>query len=139
MSQAACGSRAWPHSFIRSRTSSTTVVAPATAPAMTSEWPFRYFVALWITTSAPSSRGRKFIGVAKVESTSSAIPSDSASTASHSTSSSRISGLVGVSTKMARVFFRSLLRHSRRRSGFTNDTSMPNRLNSSRNSRRVPP
>ena len=58
---------------------------------------------------------------------------------SHSTSSTRITGLVGVSTKMARVFLRSLARQSRRLSGLTNETSMPSRAKSSVKSRRVPP
>ena len=41
------------------------------APAITSEWPFRYLVAECITMSAPSSIGRVSTGVATVESTAS--------------------------------------------------------------------
>ena len=70
-----CGSSAWPHTCISRRTSSMTDSVPATAPAITSLWPLRYLVALWITTSAPCSSGRKLIGEAKVESTISASPS----------------------------------------------------------------
>ena len=33
-----------------------------TAPRSTSEWPLRYFVALWRTRSAPCSSGRRWIG-----------------------------------------------------------------------------
>ena len=40
-----------------------------TAPRRTSSWPPRYFVALWSTKSAPCSSGRRWIGVAAVEST----------------------------------------------------------------------
>ena len=37
-------------------------VAQTTAPSSTSEWPPRYFVALWSTRSAPCSSGRRWIG-----------------------------------------------------------------------------
>ena len=43
-------------------------------PAITSEWPFRYFVAECMTMSAPSSSGRVSTGVAAVESTATAAP-----------------------------------------------------------------
>ena len=46
MSHAAIGSRACPHTCISFRTSSITASDPATAPAITSECPFRYLVAL---------------------------------------------------------------------------------------------
>ena len=47
---------------------------PARAPAMTSEWPFRYLVAECMTMSAPSASGRVRTGVAAVESTASRAP-----------------------------------------------------------------
>ena len=46
ISHAECGSSDCPHSCIRRRTSSITASVPATAPAITSVWPFRYLVAL---------------------------------------------------------------------------------------------
>ena len=46
ISHAAIGSRAWPHTCSSLRTSSITDSLPATAPASTSSWPFRYLVAL---------------------------------------------------------------------------------------------
>ena len=139
ISQAQCGSSACPHTFMRSRTSSTNGSEPATAPAITSVWPLRYLVTLWMTTSAPCSSGRKLMGEANVESTSSGTPRSLVSRLSQSRSSSRMMGLVGVSTKMARVFLRQRERQSRRLSGLTNETSIPSRFRSSVNSRRVPP
>ena len=118
-SQAACGSIAWPQSRISRLTSSTNDVEPATAPAMTSLWPFRYLVALVMAMSAPCSSGRKLIGLAKVASTSSARPNSRATCATGARSTTRMSGLVGVSTKMARVAFRTDFRHSRGWSGRT--------------------
>ncbi len=46
---------------------------------------------------------------------------------------------MGVSTKMARVFFLSPRFQVRGSSGFTNDTSMPKRPNSCANNRYTPP
>ena len=43
-------------------------------PSSRSEWPEMNFVALWMTTSAPSSSGRWSSGVAKVASTATAAP-----------------------------------------------------------------
>ena len=75
----------------------------------TSLWPFRYLVALVMTTSAPCSSGRKLIGLAKVESTRSARPCSFGHLGDGARSSTRISGLVGDSTKMARVSLRERL------------------------------
>ena len=100
-------------------TSSTREDDPATAPATTSLCPFRYLVALLIATSAPCSSGRKLIGLAKVASTSRARPNSLAIWATGTISTSRMSGLVGVSTKMARVAFRTERRQSRGWSGRT--------------------
>jgi hypothetical protein len=69
-------------------------------------------------------------GVAKVASTSSANPSLRASVATGRRSITRTSGLVGVSTKIARVVLRIDLRQSRTLSGRTYDTSIPSRANS---------
>jgi len=77
--------------------------------------------------------------VAKVESTTRASPSVLHSVAIGSTSSTRIRGLVGVSTKIARVFFLSPRFQVRCSSGLTNDTSMPKRPNSCANNRCTPP
>jgi hypothetical protein len=96
-------------------------------------------VALVITTSAPCSSGRKLIGLAKVASTSSASPNSFATCASGARSRMRITGLVGVSTKMARVVLRTDLRHRRGCPGSTKVTSIPSRTSSSPKSRRVPP
>ncbi len=46
----------------------------ASAPAIRSEWPFRYLVAECMTMSAPRSSGRVSTGVAAVESTASFAP-----------------------------------------------------------------
>ena len=54
------------NSFRRSASSGRFVT---TTPSSTSSWPPRYFVALWSTKSAPCSIGRRWIGVAAVEST----------------------------------------------------------------------
>ena len=69
-----------------------------TMPSIRSEWPEMYFVALWTTTSAPSSSGRCSSGVAKVASTATAAPAAWAPSISRSSSATPISGLVGVST-----------------------------------------
>jgi hypothetical protein len=79
------------------------------------------------------------IGVANVESTTSASPSVLQSVATGSSSITRRSGLVGVSTKTARVFFLSPRFHLRESTGVTNDTSIPNRPNSCWNSLCVVP
>ena len=112
---------------------------PATAPAMTSLCPFRYFVALVITTSAPCSSGRKLIGLAKVASTRSARPCSRAAWATADTSSTRITGFVGVSMKIARVVRRTEPRQFLGWSGSTYVTSIPSRPSSSSKSLRVPP
>ncbi len=109
------------------------------APAITSVWPFKYFVALWITTSAPCSSRRKLTGEAKVESTSRASPSALHSVPMESMSRTRITGLVGVSTNTARVFFLSARFQDRDSRGLTKETSIPRRPNSWVNSRYTPP
>ena len=52
------GASVAPVSTWNARTASTSARLPATAPARTSEWPERYFVADSTTRSAPSASGR---------------------------------------------------------------------------------
>ena len=54
---AAYGSRTAPTSLRALSTFSISSLGPASAPAVTSLWPLRYFVALCITTSTPSASG----------------------------------------------------------------------------------
>ena len=112
-SHAACGSIDWPQSRISRVTSSMNDADPATAPAITSLCPFRYLVALVMTTSAPCSIGRRLIGLAKVASTRRASPNSLVTCAIGPRSSTRSVGLVGVSTKIARVVLRTDFRQSR--------------------------
>ncbi len=72
--------------------------AAATAPAMTSEWPLRYFDAECMTRSAPSRSGRVRTGVATVELTASRAPAAWAIAAIAAMSLMGHSGLPGVST-----------------------------------------
>ena len=67
-------------------------------PPTLSLWPFRYFVVLWVTRSAPNSIGRWMYGLANVLSTTSFAPCRWASSAAARRSVIRITGLVGVST-----------------------------------------
>jgi hypothetical protein len=69
------------------------------APAMRSEWPFRYFVAECMTRSAPNSIGRDSTGVATVESTASRAPAACAISAAAARSVMSHSGLAGVSAQ----------------------------------------
>ena len=48
------------------RTSAMNVEVLAMTPATMSEWPLRYFVALWTTTSKPMAAGLKLTGGVKV-------------------------------------------------------------------------
>src|SRR5262249_51026384 len=73
----------------------------ASAPAITSEWPFRYLVAACMTMSAPCSRGRVSIGLAHVESTASTAPAPCAIFATAAKSVIDHSGLAGVSSQMS--------------------------------------
>ena len=74
-----------------------------TAPAVRSEWPFRYLVALWKHRSNPAASGRKFTGVANVLSMIVTRPSRRPNAAISSSSPTRTSGLVIVSTRNAFV------------------------------------
>ena len=67
------------------------------APATTSEWPLRYFVAECMTRSAPSVSGRVSTGVATVESTATAAPAACAMSQVAAMSVIVHSGLAGVS------------------------------------------
>ena len=53
--------------IVRARAQRASSRAKQSAPAMTSECPFRYLVAECMTTSAPSAIGRVKTGVAQVE------------------------------------------------------------------------
>ena len=77
--------------------------AVASTPAITSEWPLRYFVAECITMSAPSDSGRVNTGVAAVESIASFAPALCAISATAAMSVMPHSGLDGVSIQMSFV------------------------------------
>ena len=77
--------------------------AVASAPAMTSEWPLRYFVAECMTISAPSASGRVSSGVATVESTASSAPARMRDRRGGGDVGDRHSGLAGVSIHTSRV------------------------------------
>ena len=72
--------------------------ACATAPSTRSEWPESAFVALYITTSAPSSSGRWPSGVESVLSTASRAPAACAASATAAMSQTSSAGFAGVST-----------------------------------------
>ena len=86
------------------RCQSPSSAAEASAPAMTSECPLRYFVAECITMWAPSSIGRVSIGVATVESTASTAPTSRASSAAAPMSVMSQVGLAGVSIQISLGF-----------------------------------
>jgi hypothetical protein len=138
-SQAANGSGACPQSIIFCRTSSMYGALPITAPATTSWCPLRNFVALCTTTSAPHSIGRRFTGLANVESTTSATPVSLAMWLIGRRSTTRHVGFTGDSTKMTRVSRRIRFRQPRVSNGFTKVTSIPICPSSCWSRRCVPP
>ena len=73
------------------------VFRPTTAPATTSEWPFKYFVALCMTKSAPNVSGRHTNGVKTVASQHVTAPHARATAAAARISVTRQVGLDGVS------------------------------------------
>ncbi len=73
-------------------------VAEMIAPATTSLWPLMYFVVEWMTTSAPSSRGRCRSGVRNVLSTTTRAPTSCAAALIAARSVTRSSGFDGVSS-----------------------------------------
>ena len=76
-SSAASNGPRMPPSMLRiraARSKCASLRAKTSAPATTSEWPFRYFVAECMTTSAPSAIGFMSTGVGTVESTASTAP-----------------------------------------------------------------
>ena len=77
------------------------------APPTTSEWPPRYFVAECVTKSAPNPMGCCRYGEANVLSTTSQAPASWVILATASRSTTRRSGLVGVSTQTTRVSSRT--------------------------------
>jgi hypothetical protein len=96
-------------------------------------------VALWITTSAPCSSGRKFTALANVESTTSATPASRVSALSGRRSSTRVVGFTGLSTNSARVLGRRRRRQPRVCAGSTNVVSMPSCASSRANRACEPP
>ena len=77
--------------------------APASAPAVTSLWPFRYFVALCITRSTPSAIGCWLIGLAKVLSMTEITPRARHARATAAMSTQRSVGLIGDSNQTSFV------------------------------------
>jgi hypothetical protein len=84
---------------VNARPSASSADVVITAPPTTSEWPPRYLVVEWTTTSAPSSSGRCRYGEAKVLSTTRSAPWSCASSARARMSVTFSSGLVGVSAQ----------------------------------------
>ena len=76
----------------------------ATTPIKTSEWPHKYLVAEWKTMSQPMSSGCCRYGVAKVLSMPASAPAALALAASTAMSTSRKSGLDGVSSHTSFTF-----------------------------------
>ena len=87
----------------RMRCQSASSRAAQRAPAITSEWPFRYFVAECMTRSAPSAIGCVRTGVAHVESTATAAPASFATALAAAMSVMSHVGLAGVSIQTSRV------------------------------------
>jgi hypothetical protein len=81
----------------RRRVLPTNVFRPTTAPATTSEWPLRYFVALCMTRSAPNFKGLHTNGVKTVASQHTVVPHFFATVTAAMTSVTRHVGLEGVS------------------------------------------
>ncbi len=101
--KAANGPSVAPVSICAERTAATRSRDPTTAPAITSEWPDRYFVPDSITRSAPCSSGRQTAGDANVLSTVSSAPCRWATSASAGRSARTQVGLAMVSTWRIRV------------------------------------
>ena len=120
------------------RTRSIHFLLPAAAPAITSEWPERYFVALCTTMSNPRSIGRCSSGVANVLSIIEISLYFLANAIALFKSTSRSVGFVGVSTY--RTFVLPVTSDSIPSSEVSaRRTTMPQSGNSSRISRYVPP
>ena len=73
------------------------------APPTAAPWPSMYLVVEWVTISAPHSKGRQLMGVAKVLSTISGTPWAWAAAAKRSISNTVSAGLAMVSPNTARV------------------------------------
>ena len=99
---------------------------PSTAPPTTLPWPSRYFVAEWITRSAPSANGSWSAGVQKQLSTASSAPERFATSASAAMSAISVSGFEGVSRNRSRVDGRTARRHASASAPSTNVVSTPN-------------
>ena len=92
-----------------------------------SEWPLRYFVALWSDRSKPNSTARKFTGVANVLSIIEISPCSRANATAASRHPTCTSGLVIVSTRRMRVSGRAALAQVSGRCGSTRSKLQPSR------------
>src|SRR5713101_1275149 len=97
-SYATCGSSEAPSLCESSRSGSRRSLEPASTPARWSEWPFRYLVALCITTSTPISSGRCSAGGPKVESITLTVPAFLHAEATAATSTLRIVDVAAVAS-----------------------------------------
>ncbi len=118
---------------------STRAAGPATVPATMSEWPFRYFVALCMTSSKPCSAGRKLTGVAKVASIVETRPRRFANAATAGRSITRSSGFVIASQWTSRVVGRTSRSQLPGSSGSRKSCSIPSAARSFVTSSCVPP
>ena len=128
---ASSGPITWPRlrRLNRMRAQKSSMLRVASAPASTSEWPFRYFVAECMTMSAPCSSGRVSTGVAQVESTASLAPASCAASAAAAISVTPHIGLDGVSIQTSLVLpGRMAARSALASSASANVVSMPQRL-----------
>ena len=99
---------------------------PASAPAVTSLWPFRYFVALCITRSTPSAIGCWLIGLANVLSTTEMTPRARHARATAAMSTQRSVGLIGDSNQTSFVASEKIDSGRASSSSDTNRGWMPN-------------
>ncbi len=105
----------------------------ATAPAVTSLWPLRYFVALCMTTSTPSASGCWFTGLANVESRTLSTPCARHTSATRRMSMQRSVGLIGDSNQSSLVRGVMADEGSRVSSSVRKRTVTPNRSSCFRN------
>ena len=99
---------------------------PASTPAVTSLWPFKYFVALCITTSTPSEIGCWLIGLANVLSMTEVMPRLRQTRATAAMSTHRNVGLMGDSNQTSFVLLVTMRSRLANSSMETNRAVMPN-------------
>ena len=102
---------------------------PESTPAVTSLWPFRYFVALCIERSTPIDSTGWLIGDAKVLSATDVTPAALHAAATARTSTQRSVGLMGDSNHTSLVRGPMTLAGSASASSETNRPAMPKRGN----------